>query len=265
MSTATLPTATIAKNQPVVDMLWVEGKMRENPFAVKAYRAAAAKVAGAEIELQDVQQNSFGTPTRKWLVDNLGAKTRHVVAEFLNLYPIKSEYERTGNLDALLPERWRGTDKKNSIENLKLVVKVLRDPQYNVNAWHNPLEDDVFAYYYRSIRFYNIWTHRHWFADEIEKHIEAQKKSEDSQAWWITVRDEMVELCDYTSPTTCHHKLVIRVEHTDGEVMWWCGDLPLAQKNGSPWDFSVRTLKNPKSPGNDVASAHLFALETVHV
>jgi hypothetical protein len=83
--------------------------------------------------------------------------------------------------------------------------------------------------------------------------------------WWDEVGHTAVEPCDYEPPTTNHHKLTIRLEYTDGEVMLWCGHLPLTQENGRCWDFSTRTLQNPPSPTNDVKSAHLIAVVMVIV
>jgi hypothetical protein len=85
----------------------------------------------------------------------------------------------------------------------------------------------------------------------------------DARAWWETVRDTMVEPCDYEPSTTSHRKLTILVKFTDGEVMTWCGNIPWNRPNGRPWDFSKLYLKNPNSPGNDVKSARLILIEDV--
>jgi hypothetical protein len=83
--------------------------------------------------------------------------------------------------------------------------------------------------------------------------------------WWYEVEDTAAMSCYYKPPTTSHHKLTIRIKFIDGEVATWCGDLPLTQEDGCPWDFSTRTLKNPNSFIYDVKSAQLISVETVIV
>lgn len=254
-----------AKNQPIVEMLLTKAAARANRYAAAAYESAATKVAGANLDLfQDKGQQMHASPNWKWLKKNLGPKTSEAAYEFIALYPIKSEYERTGKLDALLPAQWRGTVMTESEYSLKKAIHVLMYPYNDGKTERSLIEHTLYDHYFGKNGdggIYGIWNHRFWFAEQIENYLERKKEKE---VWWAAAleSDTMLQLNDFQEVAGPHHKLVIQVKYTNCEVIWWCCALPLKRDDGWPWDFSARTLNNPKSPGNDVIVVTLFALET---
>jgi hypothetical protein len=129
LSDAPLPTASVAANQPICDALLAEAAKRENVYAARAYRNAAAKVATAKINLFTKSPDGVEDA---WVDHHLGEKTGLFVSEFITMTHLKAAYNNGRNPYALFPSAWGGLLEDDA--RIHVALDVLND------LLDNPLE-----------------------------------------------------------------------------------------------------------------------------
>jgi hypothetical protein len=160
------PIAKIFYNQPICEALRQEASKRENPYASAAFEAAASKVSNAEVDLT--------LPTKEcsnWL-QCLGPKTREFVKRFLELYRIKSEFERTRDTNLLFPPEWRGTLLEDD-ERIMIVLDLDINSyysKYNTDAVDVKTRGEALNFYFGTILYNET---RQWLFDETQKIVSA--------------------------------------------------------------------------------------------
>jgi hypothetical protein len=161
-----VPIATIFYNQPVYEALLREAAKRENPYASSAFYAAASKVLNAEVDLTLETKECAN-----WL-QCLGPKTREFVKHFLELYRIKSEFERIRDSNLLFPPEWRGTlleDDERIMIALDLDINSYYS-KYNTDAVDVKTRGEALNFYFGTILYD---TTRQWIFDQIQKIVSA--------------------------------------------------------------------------------------------
>ncbi len=140
-SDAPVPTACVTANQPICDALLAEAAKRENPYAARAYRNAAAKVAIATINL-------FMEYHEEWVEHHLGEKTGLFVNEFITMTKLKAAYNNGRNPHALFPAAWGGLLEDDARIHIALDVinDILDNPAEARRKLHASNEDYMMAY-----------------------------------------------------------------------------------------------------------------------
>ena len=152
---ATALTAAAASNQPLVDFLLERASARANPHASAAYRRAAETIAAVSEDLMGRQSYK----ARNALYDTFTRKMWVVIDNFIQFYPMKSEYERTNSIYGLLPP------KTLNACHLKATIMILKEPHYPNFA--SPVYKGIYNYYHRSGLF-DAYS-RAYIAAELEK------------------------------------------------------------------------------------------------
>jgi hypothetical protein len=144
-SDAPPPTACVTANQPICDALLAEAARRENPYASRAYRNAAAKVATATINLFTKSHDGVEDA---WVDHHLGEKTGLFVNEFITMTKLKAAYNNGRNPYALFPSAWGGLLEDDARIHVALdVIKgILDNPAETRRKLHASNEDYITAY-----------------------------------------------------------------------------------------------------------------------
>jgi hypothetical protein len=154
--------ATIPENQPLVDFL-LEKASTAGPNAAKAYRTVAERVAVFDQKLLGYVEYTVRYveyKARLIFYESLSDKMRKTVEDFIEFYPMRSEYEKTGDLRVFLPGM-RGTK-----DDVRIVIAILREPSYKNYA--SPLYKNTYKYFF-GYKFNNY--SRAWVLAELKKHL----------------------------------------------------------------------------------------------